>query len=253
MSDDLNGQIKNIEIHPAELAKSKLIRDIFGIEDTKESIKNPLNTIIFLDSKIVNQNNNDKKTSLINKVSLSSSTTNKTVLKKLPKKITYYSNDMPKQENPIISDTEPAIKKDNLYGLIKNIVTTSDLSTFANNQSKSKNKIENNSLNYIPCMNCNEMINIDKIDQHTNSCLIVKEEVNQAEESKYTYHLIDFKLKKLQSHIIQIYDNNKLSNDSHYLHILTQTMKDSIEVAKISALSLSSLKKYSINLDVRFN
>lgn len=253
MSDDLNSKIKNIELHPAELAKSKLIRDIFGIEDTKESIKNPLNTIIFLDSKIVNQNNDDKKISLINKVSLSSSTTNKTVLKKLPIKITFYSNELSIHENPL-SDREFANKnKDNLYGLIKNIITTSDLSAINNNQSKVKNKIESNSLNYIPCMNCNEMINIDKIDQHTNSCLIVKDEVNQAEESKYSYHLIDFKLKKLQSHIIQIYDNNKLSNDSHYLHILTQTIKDSIEVAKISALSLTSLKKYSINLDVRFN
>jgi hypothetical protein len=61
---------------------------------------------------------------------------------------------------------------------------------------------------FIPCTNCNNMIHYDeigilklKLDNHSNNCVRVKEEVIVAEGSNFTYHTIDHKLRKLEEHL----------------------------------------------------
>lgn len=69
-----------------------------------------------------------------------------------------------------------------------------------------------NNLNYIPCINCNNMVNIEEIgkkniwnlilvDSHSNFCTQVKDEVILAETSHFSYHAIEYKIKKLLEHV----------------------------------------------------
>lgn len=46
-----------------------------------------------------------------------------------------------------------------------------------------------------------------KKDSHSNLCLQVKQEVIQAETSQFTYHAIEYKLKKLLEHITSVKNN----------------------------------------------
>ena len=112
---------------------------------------------------------------------------------------------------------------------------------------------------FIPCINCSNMIYIEDVENHSNICLVVTEKVNSVENSKFSFHISDFKLKKLSEHIINIQSldgikNEKsktdLTRDLHYFHLLGQTLKDTISIVKISSSSISLLKKYIINLDV---
>jgi len=137
--------------------------------------------------------------------------------------------------------------------------------------------IPKNNLLFAPCMNCNNMILLEEVENHSNNCIVIKEEVNKIEASKYAYHVVDYKLKKILEHIqtLQIPDDKyndknlvgtqshqrlssipkdpklaaELSKETHIFHILETTVKDAISVAKISNSSLSTLKKFLINLD----
>jgi len=149
-----------------------------------------------------------------------------------------------------------------------------------NVQEKSPNIAKNNLL-YVPCINCNNMILLEEVEIHSNNCIVIKEDVNKVETSKYAYHVVDYKLKKILEHLQVLQkdetitnskkstenlssNNNKgstrvcsakdsstgdLSKENHIFHILETTTKDTINVAKISNSSLSTLKKFLINLD----
>jgi hypothetical protein len=137
---------------------------------------------------------------------------------------------------------------------------------------------EANSVMFIPCTNCNNMIHYDDIgilkiliiDEHSNKCVRVKEEVIVAEGSNFTYHTIDHKLRKLEEHLTSIKNQdsngrviilklvkntptfNELVKDMHYLLPLRQYILDVMEISTISQISITNLKKILTNIDVIF-
>jgi hypothetical protein len=154
--------------------------------------------------------------------------------------------------------------------------TSSSFHMHDGNNHKQKNSIYNDNLLFVPCLNCNDMVHLDDIENHSNYCIVIKEECDKAEKSKYAYHAVDFKLKKIHEHILSlqseedlnksismekskvqklnIKDSNKkkneLSKEVHIFHLLEITIKDTINIAKISSSSITTLKKFLINLDV---
>ena len=128
---------------------------------------------------------------------------------------------------------------------------------------------------FVPCINCSNLIHIEEIENHSNYCTKVREEVFVAENSQYTYHTIDYKLKKLQEHIIIIKNSDKpnydsllsvshssnymislgnntidLSKDMHYISSLLQYIITSITLSKIDHKTIIELKKILTNIDV---
>lgn len=156
---------------------------------------------------------------------------------------------------------------------IKLINTSSSFHTHDGNNHKQKNSIYNDNLLFVPCLNCNDMIHLDDVENHSNYCIIIKEDCDKAEKSKYAYHAVDFKLRKIHEHILTLQTEddvnksitieksklqsindskkkNDLSKEVHIFHILGITIKDTISIAKISNSSITTLKKFLINLDV---
>ncbi len=219
-----------------ELSKSKLIRELFGLEDKENKDIKPiqLKDKIYFDTKIITSNK-DKISSLVK--CINDSTTKKFELKKVVKKITsasYSSKNESNNKIQLISKEEDEKK---------NLATLSNISNL-------NNKVKNEDTLFIPCINCNNLININLIDAHTNTCFSVNEEVKKIEEANLSFQQVDFKLKKLLNHLLQIYDGTSANNDSHYLHILIQSMKDTLDVNKITNTSLTLLKKLTLNLEV---
>jgi hypothetical protein len=155
---------------------------------------------------------------------------------------------------------------------IKLINTSSSFHMHDGNNHKQKNSIYNDNLLFVPCLNCNDMIHLDDVENHSNFCIIIKEDCDKAEKSKYAYHAVDFKLRKIHEHILTLQSEedlnksisfeknkiqnlndkkkNELSKEVHIFHILGITIKDTISIAKISNSSITTLKKFLINLDV---
>ncbi len=114
-----------------------------------------------------------------------------------------------------------------------------------------------NALNnlFLPCINCNNLVHVDEIENHSNVCVRVKEEVIVAETSNFTCHTIDFKLRKLQEHINYL-KNSELNNtpeiqkEMHYISLLSQYIIDAANISKIDNKSIAELKKISLNTDV---
>jgi hypothetical protein len=76
------------------------------------------------------------------------------------------------------------------------------------------------------------------------SCTNVKEEVIKVESSAFSYHTIDYKLKKLQEHLkkieLQIVKSNiilkkvsteDLTKDAHYFSLMNKYIEDSLSMS----------------------
>lgn len=259
--------------------KSKLIRDIFGLEDDadkQESKKiniNDINKNIFF-SKDDFKDKETKVPEVIGKMDLNEPTSLKPVykLKKLPKKNTSTSSFkdeksqtsspyqgffgsinenkafkfVPQEKQPLDPNRDSSLK------LNKN--TSS--STFTNTaKSDLLDDKKANNYDYIPCVNCNNMVHINDIEKHTDICNKVVEEVKKVEDSKFSYHVVDFKLKKLAEHVVSMQKNTpyEINKEAHIIEIISNTIKETIQTAKISSSSLIALKKFIVNLDVSHN
>lgn len=95
------------------------------------------------------------------------------------------------------------------------------------------------------------------LESHSNTCTTVKEEVIIAETSVYTYHTVDFKLKKLHEHITKLNelekDNPVFLKEVHYITLLLKYIEDVIEINKIDHKNITALKKQLKNIDVMLN
>lgn len=109
-------------------------------------------------------------------------------------------------------------------------------------------------LSFVPCINCSNLIDVNLVDSHTDVCNSVKDEVKQIEESKFAYHLVDFKLKKLKDNLRNIQENESVRTEflkeMHIIEMLNQIVNEAISIAKIHVNSINFLKKNLINLDV---
>lgn len=77
----------------------------------------------------------------------------------------------------------------------------------------------NNQLS-IPCINCGSLVDIDDIENHSNSCLKVKEEVLESMNQEASIDSFNTKLKKLDECIAK---NKKSDNkDAHYYFSLSE-------------------------------
>lgn len=133
-----------------------------------------------------------------------------------------------------------------------------------NHTRKTVSSSNNNHFLFIPCINCNNLVHIENIEVHSNTCTRVKEEVIVAESSQFTYHMIDYKLKKLQEHLNEAnnsvegqYSTNNsnylssldYSKDMHYILSLQQYITDAISMSKIGHKTIIELKKILTNID----
>ena len=104
---------------------------------------------------------------------------------------------------------------------MKNIRKAEKLSIEPSNSSLEKVKIipkvekKESELKFIPCMNCGNLISFDDIEKDSLTCTKVSDEIMKNDISKLEINSIDYKLKKLQEHLLSMlnginnYENNK--------------------------------------------
>jgi len=153
---------------------------------------------------------------------------------------------------------------DNFSKTMKNIRKTEKLSTEPSNSSLEKVKIipkvekkdSDDLLKYIPCMNCGNLISFDDIEKHSLTCTKVSDEIMKNDISKLEINSIDYKLKKLQEHLLSMlnginnYENNKNDIEIKFLcTILSEYIKEVLELKIIDIPSIKEFKKVLKNLE----
>jgi len=105
---------------------------------------------------------------------------------------------------------------------------------------------------FIPCINCNNLIHLDEIERHSNLCTKVKEDVIKAESSNYSFHVIDYKLKKLKENLSRIQNSNdsEYEKDRHLYEIINKYIGDVLALSTIHLNTLNLIKKIVSNLNV---
>ena len=110
-------------------------------------------------------------------------------------------------------------------GVVQEINTrnskTSELSrTSSNNMIKKKSKDNSNNQITVPCLNCGNLIDMDDIENHSENCLIVKEETRESIYENHELNEFNFKLMKLDECICK--HKNKENKDGHYYVSLSE-------------------------------
>ena len=76
----------------------------------------------------------------------------------------------------------------------------------------------------------------------------MNEEVLKYESSTYSFHLVDFRLKKLQEHIL---NQEKIKNENeHYFSTISKYIDDAIDHQSINYNTIVSLKKILNSIQV---
>lgn len=81
----------------------------------------------------------------------------------------------------------------------------------------------------------------------------MKDEVLKIESSMYSFHLVDYRLKKIEDHIISlknVSNDHNLLKDSHYFSSIYKYIGDAIDCQKINNNTIILLKKIVINIEV---
>lgn len=272
-----NKEERTLQVDLNSIKKSKHIRDIFDIgEDESVEYDTTLgsfakaNKNVIVQTRIDTDRKKDERMSELCDAKISNEEmkfkVQKCTLKKLPVIISsstkQSSSSCSKEESIIISRSNSNLynkvsKKKSQLSFTASSVTQANSQDYINTVNKdSTNTItdKNDSL-YVPCINCSNLISVDNIESHSDNCLTIKEEVKQVEQSKFSYHLVDFKLKKLKDHFQSMQESNstKLGSigiDKEIIQALLLTAKDTISTAKIAISSINSLKKFIISIDV---
>lgn len=98
----------------------------------------------------------------------------------------------------------------------------------------------------INCMNCQELVPLDKIEVHSKSCTSIPEAVQSMESGSYLTQIM-FKLRKLESCLVELVQGSDLRpGDKNYVNIFTRLCKSVIEAGTMEQTetvikSLSSL------------
>lgn len=115
-----------------------------------------------------------------------------------------------------------------------------------------KEKINNKyELNFIPCTNCSNLIHIEEIEKHSETCLTFKENLSQINiESMNENALIkiDDKLKKLSEHVEYLKSNSEINKDTHLLIAIHQYTLNSINLTQSN--TVLALGKLITNLEI---
>ena len=77
------------------------------------------------------------------------------------------------------------------------------------------------------------------------------------ESTLYSFHAVDYKLRKLSEHIITIQnlfkDNTQIFKDLHYFSSIYQYIEHALEIILIKDSNLNLLKKILSNIEVNIN
>lgn len=75
------------------------------------------------------------------------------------------------------------------------------------------------------------------------------------ESSQYSFHVVDYRLKKLEDHIINLKNVNpglEIIKDSHYFSSIYKYIEDAIECQNINHCTITTLKKIITNIQVLY-
>ncbi len=156
---------------------------------------------------------------------------------------------------------------DNFSKTMKNIRKPEKLSTEPSNSSiekvmiipKVEKKESDDLIKFIPCMNCGNLISFDEIEKHSYTCTKVSDEIIKNDISKVELNPIDYKLKKLQEHLLSLlnmnnkknnYENKKNDIEIMFLStVLSEYIKEVLELQNIDIPSIKQFKKVLKNLE----
>ena len=119
------------------------------------------------------------------------------------------------------------------------------------NSNKEKNKLENTIEQIVSvCTNCNKLINIDVMDEHSHICYNIKEKKIK-EKKNNNENIIENKLKNILEYFNEQEENKSIENN--FDNYLIETMKSNIEqiinIKEITQNSLEKLKKIDENIN----
>ena len=103
-------------------------------------------------------------------------------------------------------------------------------------------------------MNCGNSIPLDEIEQHSNVCTKVSEEILKTESNKAEVYSINYKLAKLKEHLNNVMGNNGSNNIhikemSYISTVLLQYINDTLSHERIDINNIKELKKILKNLE----
>ena len=105
-------------------------------------------------------------------------------------------------------------------------------------------------------MNCGNCIPLDEIEQHSNVCTKVSEEMLKTETNKTEVYSISYKLTKLKEHLTNVMDDKGQGSNNIYVKemsyistVLLQYINDTLSYEKIDINNIKELKKILKNLE----
>ena len=151
--------------------------------------------------------------------------------------------------NPKIEKIELAENNDNLDDFLND--------SFEEIILKQKRDKTNDNIISIPCTNCEKMINMNEIDEHSNKCYKINEEIKYNYSMQNYISIIDNKIKNLYFHISNIQKDRKyIQNDNigfdEFFDLLTnlnQKIEEILCTKLTNSLSINKLSKINNNLN----
>ena len=103
----------------------------------------------------------------------------------------------------------------------------------------------------IPCMNCEKMINIDEIDEHSNCCFKMKKDIKNEDSIHHNISIIDNKLKNIyiylsntQNDKTNIYLSNiDFNGNLDLILLLKQKLIEILNIKIINSFSINEMSK----------
>ena len=130
-----------------------------------------------------------------------------------------------------------------------------DDSIFDNNIFLNSNK--KNDILSIPCTNCEKMLNIDEIDEHSNNCFKSKEEIKN-DYSNHNYDsILNIKLKNIYNYFSRIQNdksfivNNNIDEGEFFdlIQFLKKNIEEILKIKIFNSSSLNIMEKINNSLD----
>ncbi|KAM3145348.1 hypothetical protein pb186bvf_002676 [Paramecium bursaria] len=101
-------------------------------------------------------------------------------------------------------------------------------------------KTANKSSLLVPCMNCQEFVKLESIDEHSQGCFYVSKNIQAVDKSSHLFDENDFKLNKLKEYI----QNREHPKKNRLLRIIDLTK----QIQTIGYIEENSLQEYSTEL-----
>lgn len=158
--------------------------------------------------------------------------------------------------------SDPSDESDRKFNTINTRNSVTSFKTFDTSFiKKTVTNNQNNNFMFIPCINCNNLINIEELEKHSEDCTNVKDDVILAESSSKPNKNYDFKLNKLLEHIKNLKSHESIQEltpaayaefqkDLGSITLLNQYILDTINCTVIDHKSISEMKKILTNIDV---